>query len=218
MDSFEEAIDTNKPRKAWRPERHGIESCVPDIMFNLKSFSPDDQVQLQAVLAHLEFVEASDRREQIAAACKILRAPDRRRRFTLEDGGKFLRGISGAVIDQQLRKAHEIRQVPGRPYLFTAEIERWIETVVKERYEARAAISYSELLDLLQYRHATVVSSDTLRHRIRSMPSVRSVPGIPTEAGRVVVGSEIIMERYRALATKIEGVPRAFIDSVDETG
>jgi hypothetical protein len=50
------------------------------------------------------------------------------------------------------------------------------------------------------------------------MPSVRSALGIPTEAERVAVGSELVMELYRDLATKIEGVPRAFLHNVDETG
>jgi hypothetical protein len=95
-----------------RPDRHSIENCVPDILFNLESFSPDDQVQLEAVLTDLEFVEAAGRREQIVAACTILQGPDRRRRFTVEDVGKFLGGIGGAVIDQQLRKAQEVRQEP----------------------------------------------------------------------------------------------------------
>jgi hypothetical protein len=219
MDSSEEdAIEVDRLIRRMRAARHSIDGPVPARQLRLDSFSPGDQVQLQAVLADLDFIEAENRREQVAAACKILRAPDRERRLTFADIGKFLGGVSGAVIDQQLRKAHDPRQAPGRPHTFTPEIERWIETVVTERYEARNAVSYPELLDLLQYRHATVVSSDTLRHRIRSMPSVRSVLGIPTEAERVAVGSEIVTEWYRALATKIEGVPRAFIYNVDETG
>jgi hypothetical protein len=100
-------------------------------------------------LAELDFVEARNAKGQVVAACKILWAPDRLRRFAFAEVGKFLRRLSGAVIDQQPRKAHERRQTPGRPDTFAAEIKRWIKTVVTERYEARAAISYLELLDLL---------------------------------------------------------------------
>jgi hypothetical protein len=140
------------------------------------------------------------------------------RRFTLKDVGKFLGGISEAVIDQQIRRTREMRRAPGRPQTFAAEVERWIETVVKERYDSRATLSNSELLNLLQYRDASVVSSDILRQRIRSMHSVRSVLGIPTEAERVAVGSEIVREWYRALVIEIEGVSQAFIYNFNETG
>jgi hypothetical protein len=197
MDSFDvDAIETNRPCRPLRSERESIENCVPDILFSLDSFSPDDRVQFQAAIADLEFVEGADRREQIVAVCKILWVADRRRQFTFEDVGKFFGGISGAMMDQRLQKAQEIRQASGRPRTFAAEAERWIETVVKERYDARAAFRSSESPDLLQYRN-----------HIRSMPSVRSVLGIPKEAERVAVLSEIFGEWYPAPATKIKGVP-----------
>jgi hypothetical protein len=94
----------------------------------------------------------------------------------------FLGGISVAAIKQQLAKTRERRQAPGRPHILSPDVEGRIESVVRERYEAHTALSYMELLDLLQYHHSIVLSIDTLRHRVRPMPSVRSVLRVPMES------------------------------------
>jgi hypothetical protein len=46
-------------------------------------------------------------------------------------------GDSRLRIDQQLRKVPDRRLAPGRRHPFTPEIERWVETVVTERHDAR---------------------------------------------------------------------------------
>jgi hypothetical protein len=60
----------------------------------------------------------------------------------------FLGEISVAAIKQQLAKARERRQAPGRPHILSLDIEGWIESAVRERYEAHTALIYMELLDL----------------------------------------------------------------------
>jgi hypothetical protein len=205
-------------REEEQSKCYSIEDPVPSNLLDVSSFSPADQAQLEAVGADLDFAQARDRREQIVAACKILRAPESERRFTLTEVGRFLGGISVAVIKPQLAKARERRQAPGRPHILSPDIEGWIESVVRERYEAHTALSYIELPDLLQYHHSIVMSADTLRHRIRSMPSVRSVLGVPMESERVAVDPAVLDEWFRDLAQRVEGVPRQFIFNVDETG
>jgi hypothetical protein len=96
--------------------------------------------------------------------------------------GLFLGENSGAEVKQQPARARERRQAPGRPHLLSPDIEGWIESVVRERYDAHAALSELELLDLLQYRHPVGMSADALRHRVQSMPSVRSVLAVPMES------------------------------------
>jgi hypothetical protein len=86
------------------------------------------------------------------------------------------------VIEQQLEKVRERRHAPGRPHILSPVIGDWIQSVVSERYETHIIISSMELLDLLQYHHSIVMSADTLRHRIRSLPSVRSILGVAMEA------------------------------------
>jgi hypothetical protein len=79
-------------------------------------------------------------------------------------------------------------------------------------------ITYTELLDTLQYDHETVLSSDTLRHIVRNLPQVKSIVGIPMESERVAVDPEAILAWYGEVAVAIEGVPRRFVFNVDEAG
>jgi hypothetical protein len=172
----------NMIREEEQSKYHNIGDSVPSNLLDLSSVSSADQVQLEAVIGDLDFTEAPNRRKQVVAAWKILRAPESERRFTLTEVGMFLGGISGAAIKQQLAKARERRQTPGRPHILSPDIESWIESLGRERDEAHIALSDMELLDLLQYHDSIVMSADTLRHRIRSMPSVRSVFGVPMES------------------------------------
>jgi hypothetical protein len=175
-------ILVNIIREEEQSKYHNIEDSVPSNLLDLSSFSSADEVQLEAIIADLNFTEAPNLRNQIVAERKILRAPESERRFKLIKVGMFLGGISGATIKQQQAKARERRQAPGRPHILSPDMEGWIESVVRERYEASTALSDMELLDLLQYHHYIVMSADTLRHRIRSMSSVRSVVGVAKES------------------------------------
>jgi hypothetical protein len=172
----------NNIREEKQSKYHDIEDFVPSNLLDLSSFSSAVHVQLEAAMVDLDFTEAPNRREQIVPACEIPGAPESERRFTLTEVGMFLGGISGEAIKQQPAKARERRQAPGKSHTLSLDIECWIESVVRERYEVHTAFSSMELLDLLEYHDSIVMSADTLRHRIRSIPSVRSVLGVPMES------------------------------------
>jgi hypothetical protein len=94
-------------REEEQSKYHSIEDPLPSILLDLSSFSPAHQAQLEAVRADLDFAQARDRQEHVVAACEILRAPESERRFRLTEIGRFLGGISGAVIKEQLAKARK---------------------------------------------------------------------------------------------------------------
>jgi hypothetical protein len=73
-----------------RANWNSIDVPVKSCLIHLESFSPNDQVSRQVTLADLDFTEATDRRDQIAAAYKILHALDVRREFTLASVDKFV--------------------------------------------------------------------------------------------------------------------------------
>jgi hypothetical protein len=100
----------------------------------------------------------------------------------------------------------------------TPDVEKWISEVVYERYEARKPITSAELLDLLQYRHSVIISSDTLRHLVHHASTVKSIIGISIEEERVQLDPAVIANWYADLARRIAGVHRQFIFNVDETG
>jgi hypothetical protein len=180
-------------------------------------FSGEDQARLQTVFEDADFCEAENRREQILAACNILRPTDAQSRFSYARVGTFF-GLSGGVIEGQYKLGRSPRMEPGRPKIFSNEIEQWITDLVHERFHQQKPITFAELLDTLQYQHSVVVSLDYLRHVIRRLDTVKTVVGIPMESDRVAVDPAVLTEWYRSLAEKIQEVPRRFILNADETG
>jgi hypothetical protein len=55
---------------------------------------------------------------------------------------------------------------------------------------AKNPITHAERLDILHDKHGIAIFSDTLRHLIRSLDSMKSVIWIAIEAERVAVDSE----------------------------
>jgi hypothetical protein len=164
------------------------------------------------------FMDPPTRRAQITAACEFLRDSDNPFRFRFLAIWVFLAGLTAAVVASQERKASRPTPAPGRSGFFSPEISAWIASQVAERFQSNNLLSNPELLDALQYHFGIVISADTLRHRIRSIKSVKSLLGIPTEAERVSVDGATLAEWYADLGRRIAGVPRQFVFNVDETG
>jgi hypothetical protein len=90
--------------------------------------------------------------------------------------------------------------------------------MVSKGCRERKPVTYFEILDALQYRCATVCSSDTLRHHIRTIETVKTVVGVPMEAQRVAVNPDDIAEWFTILEEKVRGIPADWIFNLDETG
>jgi hypothetical protein len=86
------------------------------------------------------------------------------------------------------------------------------------RFREQNPITYAELLDTLQYTRSITLSADFLRHRVRGMPTVKSLIGVPTESERVAVDPGEIEAWFNKLEEKVQGIPRAFMFKVDGTG
>jgi hypothetical protein len=205
-----------RPESRW-PRPSAQEPLEPD-SFVLEQFTEAQQRRLRGVLTDLDFIQAQTRREQIAIACKHLRTFEGFDRFTFDAIGRFFGGLKGATIEQQFRLSQQPFREPGRPPILTAEVRQWVTQLINDRFHAHQPITYAEILDLLQYHHSTVLSSESLRHIIRNMPSVKSAIGIPTEAERVSVDPTAIDQWYAELERRVTGIPRQFVFNVDETG
>jgi hypothetical protein len=72
--------------------------------------------------------------------------------------------------------------------------------LIRTRFDARNPVTYPKLVDLLQIHHQISISSDTLRHAIRNLDTVKSVIGIPMEANRAAVNPEEIQTWFQQLA------------------
>jgi hypothetical protein len=187
--------------------RHLPEPALPMTAFVLDTFCADDQLRLRAVLEDVDFIEAADRREQVVAACKLLRPTDTRSRFPYAAIARFFGGVNQAVIERQEKLGRRLAQEPGRPRILSDEIQNWICELVNERFRQHNPITYAELLDIFQYRHSIVVSADYLRHLIRRTDEIKTVIGLPMEAERVAVDPDVLAAWYQGLAEKIDGAP-----------
>jgi hypothetical protein len=97
-------------------------------------------------------------------------------------------------------------------------VQQWVTQLINDRFFAHQPITYAEILDLLQYNYNIVLSSESLRHILRNMPSVKSAIGIPMEAERVSVDPAVIDQWYTELERRVTAIPRQFVFNFDETG
>jgi hypothetical protein len=194
-----------------------VTPAIPRERFNLADFSPEEKARLEALLMDPDFQDCTIRREQMSIAVKNLRSFVNGHRMTFEAIGRFF-GSGSAVIFAQARLANNPRRQPGRPSLLSQDLKEWLVNLVNSRFHERKPISYSELLDLLQYDHHFAISADTLRHIVKSMDSIKTVIGIPMEAERVAVDPGEILAWFDRLRNVVDGVPREFVFNMDETG
>jgi hypothetical protein len=80
------------------------------------------------------------------------------------------------------------------------------------------AIMYPVLADSLRYQCGITITTDTLRHRIAHIASIKAVTRSPMEAEQIAVDPDAIVAWYADLARRIEDVPRRLIFNIDETG
>jgi hypothetical protein len=190
----------------------------PVTEFSLEGFSPRKQARLEALVADLDFVDARDRRSQIAVACKHLREFDTYSRFTFREIGRFFGGLKGQIIGAQWAQSRHEAKASGRPPILSPEVRQWMVKLVTRRVQEDRAITYAELLDRLQSSHEIVISGDTLRHVVRNMSQIKSIIGVPMESERVDVDPAALTAWFDELEAKIEGIPRQFIFNIDEAG
>jgi hypothetical protein len=223
----EEAGNEDRPEKiaptdanAPSPKASAKDMILPPIPLdhlNRDGFGISDQPRIAALFADLDFTEAESRREQIAVACKHLREFEGASRFTFDAIGRLF-SLKGPSIEAQWKKSQQAVRGPGRPPLLPPEVQAWMTDLITTRFRERNPITYAELLDTLQYTREITLSGDSLRHIVRGMPTVKSVIGVPTESERVSVDPGEIEAWFNKLEEKVQGIPRAFVFNVDETG
>jgi hypothetical protein len=190
---------------------------IPIDHLNRDCFEVSDQPRIDALFADLDFTEAASRREQIAVACKHLCEFEGASRLTFDAIGRLFH-LKGPSIEAQWKRSQKAVRELGRPPLFPPEVQEWTSHLITARFREHNPITYAELLDTLQYTREITLSGDSLRHIVRGMPTVKSVIGIPTESERVAVDPEQIDAWLTKLEEKVQGIPRAFVFNVDETG
>jgi hypothetical protein len=190
----------------------------PIVDFCTTGFSTELEGRLQELLALSEFQEATSFREQVRVACDHLRVFKDGNRFTWQEIGRFMGHADASTIRTQWQKAQQNPRAVGRPSVITEAARQLIQKMIEDGYSQRKPVTYFEILDALQYRCRTVISSDTLRHIVRALPGVKTVIGVPMEAERTAVDPAEIDRWFDDLTREIEGVPRQFILNVDETG
>jgi hypothetical protein len=121
-------------------------------------FTPDEERRIHALMSDSDFREAQTRRDQIAIACKHLRAFVGNQRFTFQAIGRFLGGLNAAVVEGQLKMSRPQPNESGRPRLLSPEVEEWMLELIVTRFNNRNPVTYAELLDLLQYNHNVAIS------------------------------------------------------------
>jgi transposase len=119
-------------------------------------------MRLQPVLADLDFQEAADQRTRIAIACKHLRQFEPNG-MNYEAIGKFL-GVGGSVVRAQWERSQSEPRDSGRPGILSPQIESWMQEVITARFREHRPITYTALIDMLQFSHDITISGDTLRH------------------------------------------------------
>jgi hypothetical protein len=170
---------------------------IPESSLILTRWTADETARLEALMTGADFREANTRRDQI---------------------GRFVGGLKGATIKRQDDFSHELPCISGRPSVRSDPFQQWMVNLIHSRFEARTSITYVELMDLLQTHHEVSICSDTLRHTIRNLDTVKSVIGIPMEAERVAVDPAEIQAWFEELAAEVADLPRDFMFNVDETG
>jgi hypothetical protein len=78
-------------------------------------------------------------------------------------------------------------------------------------------MTYSFLLDAVQYIFVIEVLADTWHHICRILLGVKTVPRVPMESSRVHVDGAAVSAFYDELEAVLEGVPATFISNVDDT-
>jgi hypothetical protein len=58
------------------------------------------------------------------------------------------------------------------------EVQAWMTDLITTRFREQNPIRDAEILDTLQYARGITLSGDSLRHRVRGMPTVKSVIGV----------------------------------------
>jgi hypothetical protein len=87
----------------------------------------------------------------------------------------------------------------GRSRIISEKVYKLIRNMIETGYSRRKALIYFQILDALPYRCGTVISSDTLRHIVRTMPGVKTVIGVAMEAEGVVMDPEEINRWFHGL-------------------
>jgi hypothetical protein len=186
--------------------------------FCTTGFSLQFKARLTELLALAEFQHAATFREQVGIACDHLRSFKDGKRFSWQEIGKFMGNAAPSTIRTQWQKAQRNPRAVGRPRVISEAAYQMIQKMIEDGYSERKPVTYFEILDALQYRCKTSISSDTLRHIVRTLPGVKTVIGVPMEAERARVDPAEIDHWFDDLTRAIEGVPRKFIFNVDETG
>jgi FAD synthase len=82
--------------------------------------------------------------------------------------------------------------------------------LIRTRFDARNPVTSIELVDLLQTHRQISISSDTVRHAIRNLETVKSLLGTPMKVDRVTVKREERQWCFEQLWAELAGVRRGF--------
>jgi hypothetical protein len=180
----EEVVDDDQPRKKRpsqnrrAPQAHRP-MLVPKVChFFMDGFSQHEQVRLGALSVDLDFIDATDRRAQIALARQHLRGFEEDSHFTVAMIGRYFEGLKYQVIEAQWRKSQLEAKDSCRPPILKSDVVQWMVDLIISRVGEHHPVTYAELLDLRQYAHEVVISGETLRHIVRNMPQIKSIVGV----------------------------------------
>jgi hypothetical protein len=170
---------------------------VPLRGLKMTVYAADEEDGLQLLVQDQDFLQATNRQEQIAIAGKYLLRFVGGRRMTFESVARFF-GVRLAIIQVQIELAKSSVSAPGRQVLLFAATKEWLENRIGTRFEEWNPITYAEVFDSFQYDRRVVLTADTRCRIIRHMESVNMTIGQPMEAERVAVDPDEICAWFYA--------------------
>ena len=141
--------------------------------------------------------------------------------LTYQDVGNIV-GLSKpriCAIVQQYAKWGTEAGSPGRPPLLSPEQLQYLYSLVVQRYQDHSSIPVAELALILCNQFDICITTESLRHIIRTLPGMRTCLGIRMEEERVNCDPVLIDRWFDDLSRVVSlGIPPAFISNVDEVG
>jgi hypothetical protein len=178
--------------------------------------SEEKRVPLLAILTHTNFEDCLFFRMQLRFIFAALEDHPHTH-VTYHDLAQLFNCNVGSIAYQVGRLKDHIQPI-GRPRLLTPEAYLMISRLVTEAYTRREPITILYLIEQVQYFFDINVSQNTMAHILRRVPDVKMITGIPLDRSRVMADPHAIDAFYENIRPLIDGVPRAFIVNIDESG
>jgi transposase len=183
-------------------------SPIPLANLNLSSMDGDIRAQIETL--HGQWCSYY---KQVRTVTDFLRSQS----WSLSKIAAVLRATKGTLSKVYARSLTP-RLKGGRPSALTIEQLEFVEVIVRDAFDRRESVTYSEIMIQLELEYGVCLLPDTLRHVIRRIPWCKTIDDVPQEASRVHCDEAAIDQYYEDLERMLQGVPAAAIYNVDETG